>query len=255
MKNKQWLIAHFSPTGTTAAIARAIVRGTDCPADEWDLSLPGKVPALSEHTVLLVAMPVYGGRCPAVALERLSRLKGTGHPAVAVVVYGNRAYDDALLQEKDTLESMGFQVSAAAAFVAEHSIIRSIAAGRPDADDLAAAARFGSKAIEKLSSGNVQPVSVPGDPAYGEKVIKLSANHPAANDACTRCGLCAESCPLGAISSETPWQTDNSKCINCMRCIAVCPQKARSLPAPMLNAVEAMLQKTASGYRIPELFL
>ena len=255
MENKKWLVAYFSPTGTTASIAKAIAKGTRCNFREWDLSVPQPAPVLGEEEALLLALPVYGGKVPAISLERLSKLHGNGQPAVAVAVYGNRAYDDALLQEKDTLEAMGFHVMAAAAFVAEHSIIRSIAAGRPDAKDLAIAAHFGEMVAKKLISGEAQLVSVPGDPAYREKTAKPATFHPTGNNDCIKCGICAAKCPLNAIFSESPWQTDSSKCINCMRCVAICPQNARSLPAPMLSNVEAMLQKTASVYRNPELFL
>lgn len=83
--------------------------------------------------ILLAAVPVFGGRVPAAALERLSALKGSGQSAVAVAVYGNRAFDDALPELKDALEANGFHVAAAGAFAVEHSIARPIATGRHDA--------------------------------------------------------------------------------------------------------------------------
>ena len=52
-----------------------------------------------------------------------------------VAVFGNRAYDDALLEMQDVASEIGFRVIAAVAAVAEHSIIRKYGKGRPDADD------------------------------------------------------------------------------------------------------------------------
>ena len=254
MSNYSWVNAHFSPTGTTVKVARAVAQGSGCTVREVDLSKPVTPAAVGSDEILLVAMPVYGGRVPAVALERLSALKGNGQPAVAVAVYGNRAFDDALLELKDALEANGFRVVAAGAFVAEHSITRSIAAGRPDARDLETAGEFGSSVMRKLTSGDVNSVQVPGDPGYKEKAGGASP-HPAAGDACVKCGTCAKNCPLGAISIENPAETDGSKCINCMRCVSICPKHTRSLPEAMLTAVEGMLKQIASEPKQPELFL
>lgn len=254
MSNYSWVNAYFSPTGTTAKVARAIAQGSGCSVREVDLSVPASSETLGSDEILLVAVPVFGGRVPAVALERLSVLKGNGQPAVAVAVYGNRAFDDALLELKDALEANGFQVVAAGAFVARHSIARSIAVGRPDAHDLEIAEGFGADVMQKLTNKELEPVQVPGDPAYREKVGNASP-HPTAGDACVSCGTCAKSCPVGAIPLETPAETDGSKCINCMRCVSVCPTNARSLPDAMLTAVEGMLKKVASDPKQPELFL
>lgn len=254
MSDCTWVNAHFSPTGTTVRVARAVAQGSGCSVREVDLSASAVPAVVGADEILLAAVPVFGGRVPAVALERLSVLKGSGQPAVAVAVYGNRAFEDALLELKDALETNGFQVVAAGAFVAEHSITRSIAAGRPDTHDLEIAGKFGADVMQKLAGEDLTSVQVPGDPAYREKVGSDSP-HPAAGEACVSCGTCAKSCPLGAIPLETPAETDGSKCINCMRCVSVCPENARSLPDAMLVAVEGMLKQVASDPKQPELFL
>ena len=255
MSNFSWINAHFSPTGTTAKVARAIAQGSGCPVREVNLSKPVTPAEAGTDEVLLVSMPVYGGRVPAVALERLAALKGSGQPAVAVAVYGNRAFDNAVLELKDALENGGFRVVAAGAFVAEHSIARSIAAGRPDAQDIEIAGKFGADVMRKIVSGDLTSVQVPGDPAYREKVGGGTSPHPAAGEACVKCGTCARSCPVGAIPMKTPAVTYGGKCINCMRCVSICPAKARGLPDAMLAAAEGMLKQAASEPKQPELFL
>ena len=55
--------------------------------------------------------------------------------------------------------------------------------------------------------------------------------------------------------NSIPSETDNKKCISCMRCIAVCPQKARSVSKALLTAGSMMLKKECSGYKENELFL
>lgn len=255
MSKCRWVIAHFSPTGTTLKVARAIAEGSGCPVREIDLSVPVSSETLSADEVLLAAVPVYGGRVPALALERLGELKGSGQKAVAVVVYGNRAFDNALLELKDALEVNGTQVIAAGAFVAEHSMARSIAAGRPDAHDLETANQLGVRAMQKLAEEEPATVQVPGNPGYREKAARGLPGHPAGGKDCVSCGLCAQKCPAGAIDPNAPAKTDGKKCLCCMRCVSICPQKARKLPVPMSLAVEGMLKVAASTPKQPELYL
>lgn len=250
MKEMQLLNAYFSPTGTTYQVAKSIAQGAGCPVAEMDLSNPNCDAELSETTVLLATAPVYGGRIPAVALERLSRLPGKGQKAVAVVVYGNREFDDALLELKNALVNNGFHVVAAAAFIAEHSIVRSIAVGRPDEKDRAIAQKFGADVIEKLDA--LTEVNVPGNDPY--VALKPSSFHPKTNETCVQCGLCAQKCPVGAIPREDPSQTVDETCINCMCCVQMCPVQARALPAPYLDGAAKMLAEKAAGYKLPQLF-
>lgn len=254
MRPAKILTACFSPTGTTGKVARAVAEGIGYPNETIDLSAPLEAVSPSEDTLLLAAVPVYGGRAPAVALERLSQIQGRGQNAVAVVVYGNREFEDALLELKNTLEGIGFRVPAAAAFIAEHSIVRSVAAGRPDEDDLKAARQFGADAARKLSADGCPPaVQVPGNFPYRE--FKGLPAHPKAGKSCVRCGKCAQLCPVNAIPAEHPETTEEEKCITCMRCTVVCPQGARTLPAPVLLASKTMLSVKASGYKKPQTFL
>lgn len=113
----------------------------------------------SADSVVVVAVPVYGGRVAGTAVERLSRLKGNGSSAVAIVLYGNRAYEDALVELQDLLEEQGFRVEAAAAFIGEHSYSRPempIAEGRPDGSDMDKARDFGADVAGKLLAGKFQ---------------------------------------------------------------------------------------------------
>ena len=251
MNIEKWIIAHFSPTGGTRKVADAIAAGFSVPVAEMDLSKADSAVTLGDHDALMAVLPVYAGRVPQISLERLSALKGNGRKAVAVVVYGNREYDDALLETKDALEAGGFRVIAAAAFIAEHSMSRSIAAGRPDAEDEALCRRFAADVMAKAD--DAVPVQIPGNRPYKE--LKPSAFHPAANESCVRCGICARQCPVGAIPMDDPSRTNNDLCINCMRCVQVCPQQCRALPDAFLTMITQMLTENAAGYKRPAVFL
>ena len=251
MNIEKWIVAHFSPTGGTKKVADAIAAGFGTPTVEMDLTKPEATATLGENDALMAVLPVYAGRVPQISLERLSALKAIGQKAVAVVVYGNREFDDALLETKNALESNRFQVIAAAAFIAEHSIVRSIAAGRPDAEDKALCRQFAADVMAKLN--DPIPVNVPGNDPYVE--LKPSAFHPAADENCVKCGVCAEQCPVGAIPLDNPSETLGDVCINCMRCVQVCPVRSRALPAPFVAGATQMLNEKAAGYKKPVVFL
>ena len=251
MTIEKWIIAHFSPTGGTKKVAEAITAGFHTPVVEMDLTKAAASVTLGENDALMAVLPVYAGRVPQISLERLSVLKATGQKAVAVVVYGNREFDDALLETKNALGAGGFQVIAAAAFIAEHSFVRSIAAGRPDAEDEALCRQFAADVMAKME--NPTPVNVPGNDPYVE--LKPSAFHPIADETCVKCGVCAERCPVGAIPLDHPNKTLGDVCINCMRCVQVCPVRSRALPAPFVAGATQMLNEKAAGYKKPVVFL
>ena len=251
MNIEKWIIAHFSPTGGTKKVADAIAAGFSIPVVEMDLTKADSAVTLGENDALMAVLPVYAGRVPQISLERLAALKGNGQKAVAVAVYGNREYEDALLETKDVLETNGFQVIAAAAFIAEHSIVRSIATGRPDAEDEVLCRQFAADVMAKAD--DAAPVQVPGNTPYKE--LKPSAFHPAASESCIKCGVCADQCPVGAIPLDYPSRTNNDLCINCMRCVEVCPQHCRALPDAFLTMITQMLNQNAAGYKKPTIFL
>ena len=251
MNVEKWIIAHFSPTGSTKKIADAIAAGFNTTIEEMDLTRADATATLGEKDAVMAVLPVYGGRVPQISLERLSALKGSGQKAVAVVVYGNREYEDALLETKDALEAGGFQVIAAGAFIAEHSIVRSIANRRPDAEDQTLCRQFAADVMAKAD--DAVSVQVPGNTPY--KALKPAAFHPAASENCTKCGVCAQQCPVCAIPMDDPSQTNNDLCINCMRCVEACPQHCRALPDAFLTMVTQMLNENAAGYKKPAIFL
>lgn len=256
----------YSPTKTTERVLKSIVAGysgRDC--GHFDLTLPASrrviLPPFPECTVV-IGVPVYGGRVPQAALDYLEQLDGNGQPVILVAVYGNRHYDDALLELRDTLAARNFRPVAAAAFVGEHSFCTEeypTAAERPDEEDLAAAKAFGKRVRQLLDQaedldGIAEP-EIPGDRPYkGRK--PLPAGGPTTNpELCTNCGRCASVCPVGAIDPKTPTLTDGDACTYCCACIKACPVGARSVNGSPMGGVPAKLAVACAERREPETFL
>lgn len=245
---------HFSPTGGTRKVADILTEGIGGGFEQIDLCSDIENIEYNETDICLVSVPSYGGRVPATAIERLKKITGNGAKAVLSCVYGNRAWEDTLTELQDTLVEQGFICVAALAAVAEHSIFRQFATGRPDADDKAELMGMSAKIQERLNADFTGPLSLEG--SHGTyKVFGGSPLKPLANEMCSRCGLCARECPVCAIDIENPQNTDSEKCISCMRCISICPKKARSVDPTLLNAVSERISPHLVGRKGNHLFL
>lgn len=246
----------FSPTGGTERAADAITSRWGAPVRKLDLTDP-TADFAEEHfeqdSIVLIAVPSYGGRVPAPAAERIAKLRGNQTRCVVLTVYGNRAYEDTLLELSDLAAGSGFRVIATVAAVAEHSILHQYAAGRPDAQDEEMLRSFAGKILEKFQAGGENVPAIPGNRPY--KKAGGAGLVPKATRACTGCGLCAEKCPAQAISKQDPKKTDSKACISCMRCVSLCPHGARKVSGLMTSIAGMAIKKACSERKSNELFL
>ena len=228
-------LVYFSPTGTTKAIIQSIACGISRNTAELiDITKPEtrkKTLLTFENELLIIGVPVYIGRVPALITEWMRTIKAQNTPTVCVVVYGNRAYEDALLELKDILSSCGCKLIAGAAYIGEHSFSNDetpIAKDRPDKNDLHHAEMFGMEIKEKLN--NLQAIeqtaelSIPGTHPYQRDGKLWVVDFIDVNNSCVNCGSCAEQCPTGAIDSVNNNMIDKEKCITCCACIKHCPK-------------------------------
>ena len=230
----------FSPTGGTKKVADQIscylgnITNT-VNLIRHDVSFSDV--AVPSDSLAVIAAPVFEGVIPDTAIERIKEIQGNHANCVVIAVYGNRAYDDGLIQLK------------------EHSIMRQFGSGRPDAEDSKELRKFAEEILEKLSSEKELSTDyfVPGSHEY-KRLGNLNVV-PKASASCTGCGKCADACPTGAINKNNIRTGDSSKCISCMGCIAACPKGIRKLNPVFLAAASLKMKDLLSGRKPNEIFL
>ncbi|MFT4302004.1 MAG: 4Fe-4S ferredoxin [Desulfovibrio sp.] len=249
----------FSPTSSSKKIARAVAwplsQALGKELCEHDLTFPqgrNKFLQCTSDDVFLFAFPVYAGRVPRLLSRFLTQLDGGGARAVVLAVYGNRHYDDALLEAVDTIQERNCSVVSAGALVAEHSLTAKVGTDRPDAQDLKSAEEFSHHAAQAVLSGHAGPVSVPGKRPYKDLPPAMDIR-PKTSDACTQCLLCVSQCPMQIISEDDPAEVGQG-CIRCCACVKACPEQAKFFDQEPVLKIIGMLEEKCRDRREPEFY-
>lgn len=269
---------YFSPTRTTkrvvCAIAAETARVLGVTYSEIDITTPAqreKAISFTENDLVIFGAPVYIGRMPNLISPFFKTINGNGALGIPVAVYGNRAYDDGLIELRDIMAEDRFRLIAAAAFVGEHTFSYILGGGRPDTKDLEIAKKFAEKIADKVRSIDnftEEPctIEVPGTPYPYSGFYKATDTDKKSVDIrkvlpktdvtkCTQCGECARICSMGAIDT-TDYQKITGKCIKCGACIKRCPQGAKYFDDPQYLSHLKLLEDKFSGKRCePEIFI
>lgn len=254
MKRKVKLV-YFSATGTTQSVILEIAKAL-APVDEIVNLTPktnrSQPLVFNREDLLILGLPVYAGRLPAFLADYLKGFEGNKTPLVNLVVYGNRAFDDALVELKDILEERGFINIAAAAFIGEHSYSKEIAQARPDSRDLELAFDLGLKLKELIKK---EPTSIdpPGSRPYRPGMV-YKGYKVETSSACIDCGLCSRDCPRQALAVNNR-DIDLNLCILCSKCIKACPVQAKAiLNEDFNNFLKDFVAKLNQTRQEPEFF-
>lgn len=242
----------FSPRGTTRRTAQVAADAVGGPQKWYDLgrrSFPVGM-RVSPADTCIIAVPCFSGRVPPVIADRIASLRGSGAKALVIATFGNRAYEDSLLELCDLAEAAGFHVTGAAAVAAQHSLAPLIGSGRPDARDLKEVVDFARQAAAYEGTAHAEP---PGHRPY--RPYNRLGYAPGPTQTCVQCRRCAEVCPVDAIQKRRGVPADISKCLGCMTCVESCPHQCRQLPEQVSREIGARLAASATGRAQSEFYL
>lgn len=264
-------LMYFSPTGTTKKIVEEIGNRIVETKGIYNLSVADftlpkqRVKGLNFNTddLLLIGVPVYAGRVPNILLNYLNNIKGNNTLAIPIVLYGNRDYDDALIELNDLLTANGFSVIAAASFIGEHSFSKTLARNRPDDSDLTIAREFADNICEKIDGNIFNDVEIKGNRPYRkyympkdkeDKSVDIRRVTPKTDNNCIDCKICAEVCPMGSIDYDDVTKMIGI-CIKCCACIKLCPTQSKYFDDTDYLRHKYELEEQFKKRREPELFI
>lgn len=271
--NKKINTMYFSATDTTKKVVYAIAKKIsdnihrETTINNIDFTLPKarKEPvSFTEEDIVIIGVPVYAGRVPNVLLKYLNSITGNGTLAIPVVVYGNRNYDDALIELKDILELNGFKVIGGGAFIGEHAFSKTLAKSRPDEKDMDIASDFANQICAKITTqGEIETVVINGNKPYRKHYmpknkegisIDIRKVTPKTDNNCNDCKLCVSICPMGSIDFKDVSKL-NGICIKCGSCIKKCPTNAKYYDDEDYLRHKHELEVDYAYRREPELFI
>ncbi len=274
MQINRVLAVYYSATGNTGKIVRTIAKNAasalDVPFKQFSYTLPSfretHYTFLPDDLVFF-ATPVYAGRVPNKLLPFVeSGFTGGGAVAVPITVFGNRNFDNGLIELRNLLEQNGFHTIAAAAFAATHAFSDAITGIRPDEADWQVIHGFTEAVVKKIRelTSIPDPIQVPGDNpplkyytplgVDGQPTMFLKAKPQTHKDLCKACGICAANCPMAAISKEDPTQVPGT-CIKCQACVRKCPHHAKYFDDPNFLSHVRMLEQNYTTRKEPRVFL
>lgn len=261
---------YFSPTGGTkkviTSLAMDLSESLHIKIEYINLTIfenRKKLYHFDDHSLVLLAIPVYAGRIPNKLLPDLKKcIHGNATPIIPVCVYGNRSYDEALRELLLLSENAGFIPVGTAAMISQHAFSKVLAKGRPDINDLQKLSDFAQKISVQLQKNDTVTAinydrATPIASYYVPKKEDMTPAHflkakPITDiKKCNGCGICVQKCPMASISAQNPAEISGI-CIKCQACVHYCPTHAKYFTDEAFLSHVKMLEDTYVVPKEPE---
>lgn len=263
---------YFSPTHSTEKIVYTIAKSWGVP-EQRTINISTLTQRhnfkfnIQPNEAIILGIPVYEERIPDLLYPVLTKVRGSGHPMILVVTYGNISAGIALKQLSRMMKNQGFKIIAAASFIGEHSFSQEeikIASGRPDSKDMEKAELLGKQISQKIKNvekiENLPEINIKGELRAMGKLLprhsELTFAHSPIIDPnlCKKCKKCLEVCPVNAIDPETLKSRDKL-CIRCFACVKLCPNNARKIIYKKPVLVKTVLKQLGKKRKEPEIYI
>jgi len=269
MSEINYYLVYISPNGSTGQVAAELASQLEkggARVEQFDLAGPADYKPLIARLAddpaacLLVGSPVYRDLAVPPVMRFIEALPATASGwAVPFVTWGLACSGVALWQMGGALEAKGYRLAGAARVGAVHAMMWTddtpVGKGHPDeaarqqirglADRLLADRRDGTLAALPLEALDYQTAERAEE--FKAKLEKPWMVIPKTidEDACTQCAVCADECPVGAISLD-PYPVYGEACFDCFNCIRLCPEEAITPAAPLAKIGENIRGRVAA---------
>jgi len=239
-------IIHFSQTGNTRKVAQAMARAfseAGCEVRAASLKKPDRIDPISCE-LLGVGTPCFSSRAPQPVLDYIRSLPDLSGRKAFVFATSGGGPGRVLYEMTGALREKGAEVLGGIVIRGEcfhpYPSILGRFPGRPDENDLAAAARFARSISEHVRSGKPGPLpgarkdSISPGRGFYDFVAKVNTDAqlrallraPEVDpNLCNQCRWCEYECPMENIRLS-PFPVLGDKCLRCYRCYTGCPKKA-----------------------------
>jgi ferredoxin len=254
--NKLHLV-YFSPTGTGKTNLEFASNNFNLETIQHDITCKSEPLNFKEDDLVFFITPVYSGRIPNLAKKRLEKISGNNTLCVLFSVYGNRAFDDSLIELQHIVENNNFITIAGLGVIGQHTFSENVATDRPTNDDNIIIAKkmeiIKHKLIKIENIKEIKKLILPGTiPTSQAKSLSLA---PKITNNCINCNICIDVCPTHAITLEHFISPDPNLCIGCLACIKYCPNNARHANSIKIKALAKAMELACKKHQEISLYI
>jgi len=264
-----YYLVYISPNGSTGQVADVLaaqLQKGGARVDRLDLAGPAAYDAFIEkldndpQACLLIGSPVYRDMAVPPVMAFIDALAATDTGwVVPFVTWGLACSGVALWQMGSALKAKGYRIAGAARVAALHAMMwpadGPVGEGHPDEADKQQVRDLADRLLADAKNGTFTALPLEAlDYQTAERAAECKAKldqpwmvipKTVNEETCTECGVCAEECPVAAVSLD-PYPVFSAACFDCFTCVRVCPEEAIEPKVPLAKIGGMIRERVAT---------